>query len=162
MRAILRGVDIALQHESTRQMVHVIKVQMKALDGSRALIDKLLSGLERLRIEHAAIFTPHVVASWTHFDQKIKDMKALKIETANLDDWVAHPQEITELFGVDMPFEDGGWFEDESYKEQDPDAGFECDETIRYKLITAGSGAQYRTGTKVRHGLRRLEHGKTA
>jgi hypothetical protein len=148
IRAILRGIDLALQHESARHMAHFIKVQMKALEGSRARIEKVLSGIERLRIEHAAIFTPDVVASWTHFDQKIKDMRAMKLESENIDDWVAHRQEITELFGVEMPFEDGGWFEDESYEEQDPDAGFECDETIRYKLITAGSGDRIELGQK--------------
>jgi hypothetical protein len=47
-----------------------------------------------------------------------------------------------------MTFEDGGWFEEESYDHQDPDAGFKCDETIWYKLITAGSGANIELGQK--------------
>jgi hypothetical protein len=59
-------------------MMHVIRIQMKTLDGARFQIEKYLSNLERLRTEHASIFTPYMIASWTKFVEKIKDMKGLR------------------------------------------------------------------------------------
>jgi hypothetical protein len=147
IRSMIKSCDVDLAHDGPTQLKKILAIKTASVVARQKVIDRHLSNIEALRTQHASIFTPEMAESWVNFTHALNHLNGLKIKSAEqIPDWVALRRKLTNLFGVDLSPSNATL----SYGEEseDPDQGFECDLTIRTKLIKAGSGRNIELGQK--------------
>jgi hypothetical protein len=147
IQSMIKSCDVDLAHDGPAQLKKILAVKTAAVVARQKVIDRRLGNIEALRTQHASIFTPEMAESWVNFTHALDNLNALKIKSAEqIPDWVALRRKLTNLFGVDLtPANSTLSYGEDS---EDPDKGFECDLTIREKLIKAGSGRNIELGQK--------------